>query len=545
MAKARTKKSGSPGPRREREKKPEPAKPKGAVAAAMDKRVDPMLAGMLFVSLALLLTRWFAARQIGFGDSEALYVCYALHPAAAYLDHPGFVGQLARGIAGDGTPSPFGIHTVTAVLATAMPWLVVVVSRRLGAPQRAALAAGLVFAVIPVIAVGLFALTPDLPLAFTWIAALGFAGAALSEKPRTPRAAAYFMGAGLIAGVATSAKVTGLLLLVALAIVYAKSEHRRALALARLCRRGVRAGAIVSFESDVHWAMLRHRFVDTQAGAGFSIKNLGATVGGQLLYLSPVVCVLGAVVARGILWKRRNDDPVTTLLFWTFAVPAGALLVLCLWSRVAEPHWLAPPMLSLAIHAARRVPEEGPSPWSRRLVTWAAGTAFAFTVVVHAWVLVESLSSYWPFDPKANIASELYGWPEVLRATDETLREEQAGEGENAKNVWVVGPHWVVSAQLQAGMPTAHVGCTQDRTDFDDWGPREEWERADSLVFVTDGRFEGPDYDEATLFPAFVETRSQRVTVIRGGKAARTFKIIVLDRRATARAASPEGPRRG
>ena len=31
--------------------------------------------------------------RFGFGDSEALYACYALHPQPAYLDHPALIGR--------------------------------------------------------------------------------------------------------------------------------------------------------------------------------------------------------------------------------------------------------------------------------------------------------------------------------------------------------------------------------------------------------------------------------------------------------------------
>jgi hypothetical protein len=50
----------------------------------------------LLVSFALFGLRLQLAGHTGFGDAEALYICYALHPQPAYLDHPGFVDQVAR-----------------------------------------------------------------------------------------------------------------------------------------------------------------------------------------------------------------------------------------------------------------------------------------------------------------------------------------------------------------------------------------------------------------------------------------------------------------
>ena len=62
------------------------------------------------VSLALLAVRLVAAKTVGFGDSEALYASYALHPQPAYIDHPGLVGIVARTIGGGAAPTPEHAH---------------------------------------------------------------------------------------------------------------------------------------------------------------------------------------------------------------------------------------------------------------------------------------------------------------------------------------------------------------------------------------------------------------------------------------------------
>ena len=41
------------------------------------------------------------------------------------------------------------------------------------------------------------------------LSTLGFAGAALEADPKSARAAAFFLGAGVMAGVASSSKATG------------------------------------------------------------------------------------------------------------------------------------------------------------------------------------------------------------------------------------------------------------------------------------------------------------------------------------------------
>src|SRR5271170_2042573 len=90
------------------------------------------------VSAAMLVVRLVASTRVGFGDSEALYASYALHPQPAYLDHPGLIGVIARAIGEGGAPSPIGAHRATSVAATLLPWVLVVAARAAGATWRAA-----------------------------------------------------------------------------------------------------------------------------------------------------------------------------------------------------------------------------------------------------------------------------------------------------------------------------------------------------------------------------------------------------------------------
>ena len=87
------------------------------------RRMTGLLAA---VSLVLFAVRIFAATRVGFGDSEALYACYALSPQPAYLDHPGLVGLFARAIGHGTAPSPLdgsAGQLTSAVRVTACPTL--------------------------------------------------------------------------------------------------------------------------------------------------------------------------------------------------------------------------------------------------------------------------------------------------------------------------------------------------------------------------------------------------------------------------------------
>jgi hypothetical protein len=485
------------------------------------------LLGLAAVSAVLFATRLVASARVGFGDSEALYASYALHPQPAYLDHPGLIGGIARAIGGGTAPTPEHAHLVTSVLATLVPWVMMLAARACGAPLRRACAAALIFAVVPEIAIGLFAMTPDLPLALSWLGALGFAAAALKAPRGSVMASVGFAASGVLAGLAAASKVTGLLLFASLAVAYASRParvHVRAVA----PWAGLAAGAIlfapyIAFEAQRGWPMLAHRLVDTQHASGLSWRNAGALVGGQLAYLSPLVALLVVLAAREA-WRGRHDA-VGSLLFASFVIPLVALAGLCLWSRAAEPHWLAPSLLALGPAAARA----GTVP-KRRLLVASGLVSGAIVAAVHAWVLIPAAVRLAPasYDARFDLTNELYGWEPVVSA----VRTEAFGEGAPRKSdTVVVGPHWVICAQLDAALRgEVPVGCdTPIPDDFDVWLPRDRWRAADSIVWVTDTRF-GPPPD----LPTHAVVRTRHVHIRRGGREVRLFTVTVLERRAEA-----------
>jgi hypothetical protein len=501
-------------------------RPNGAADGRAEARA---VVALLSASAVLLIVRIVAATRVGFGDSEALYACYALHPQPAYLDHPGLIGVFAQALGGGTSPTPLRAHLATGVLATLVPWVVALACRACGAPWGRAAAAALVVALVPEMAIGLFAMTPDLLLALAWTGTLALAATALRSPAGSTRGFVAFVGAGLLSGVACASKVTGVTLFVALALAYLRTPAR---AHARTVApwAGLVAGAlvfapVVQFEVASGWPMLRHRLVDTQAAAGVSLRNLGALVGGQLAYLSPLVVVLVALAMRS-LWRERRDV-VGSLLLATCLVPLAVLVPLCVWSRVAEPHWIAPALLALAPAAARTQ-----APPSRRLVVASVGLAAVVVLAVHAWVLVPPLLRLAPasYDPRLDLANELRGWPEVVAAARQEARSESTPTSSPGEVV-IVGPHWVVCAQLEAALRgEVPVGCTTPvRDDFDDWLPRSRWQQADSIVWVTDRRFGAPPD-----LPAYAPLRTREVRIERAGRTVRVFTLVVLARRAQA-----------
>jgi hypothetical protein len=477
----------------------------------------------LITSLGLLTLRLGLAEKLGFGDAEALYAAYALHPQPVYLDHPGLIGHVARFIGRGGAPSPAAAHMFTALGATLVPWLGCLAARAAGASWAGALRTLLALALVPELAIGLYALTPALPLAAAWLGALALAARAVAADPKSLLALGLTLGAGVLVGVAFMAHVSGALLglgLVAASLSRPLRARWRTFApWGAVIVSAILAVPVVAWEARRGWPMLTHRFFTTQFDAGVSLRNLAALLGGQLLYVTPAF-LLGAWIALRGLNRRRDADPLSALLFWTCALPGAALALLCAWSRVAEPHWLGPAYLGLAIEYGR----SGGA--SRRLSLTAALSGAAIALL--AWFVVATpvvaRIAGRALPPRYDITNDLYAWKDAAPLLERALSEAASASG---RSPVVVGPHWIVCAQLAAVLGAgAPVGCNgPQRDDFDDWLPRSRWIGAPVIVFVTDSRF---DLDPKTVFAHRRVDGAFRLDVRRDGRVVRTLRVVIL-----------------
>lgn len=482
-------------------------------------------AGMATVLLTVV--RLGAAERLGFGDSEALYAAYAFYPQAVYLDHPGLIGLFARAIGGGAPPSPAVAHQATTLLAALVPWLAALSARALGASWRGAAYAALALLVTPVVSIGLFGMTPDLLLALFWYAALGSAAVALTAKPGSVRALVSTLGAAAAAGLAFDSKVSGALLALGLVLTWASRAgrpHLRTLApWAGLLLLAILVSPVVLEEVQRGFPMLRHRLVDTPHG-GPSLRNLGALVGGQLLYLTPFVSICAGYLLVDLV-KRRAKDAGSRLLFFT-TIATAPLLLLALSSRVAEPHWVVPVFLALPLHFARRVDDEAP-PLKSWAVRGAVTVGVLATALIHVAVLVpiapKLLGSR--YVPRYDLSNDMHVWRDALPLVEQALAEQADG---GAPPI-VVGPHWIVCAQLRAALPASVlVGCDGPQpADFEGWLPRRTWTKAPVVLYVSDDRFQ---VDPVRALPEHSVDSIARTGIRRGGVQVRRLTLVRMTR---------------
>lgn len=499
-------------------------------AEAPRKGFDTPTKVAIGVSVLLLALRMSLAETLGFGDSEALYATYAMFKQPTFLEHPGLIGSLGRMIAdANGVPSAATAHRFTAAAAMALPWVGGLAARAAGASFRGVIWTVVALLITPELAVGLFAYTPDVLLGLCWVTALAAALAALKAEPKSVPALAGTVAAFGLAALGTTAKVSGVLLIVAMLVTWlTKSERKRWKTVAPwaglLCAAMVMSPMVVR-EAGTGFPMLQHRLMATQAGFGLTLRNLGALIGGQVLYVTPFVLFGAVLVAIDLARTHREDGATGRLLFWATFLPAAVLGVLTLLSKVAEPHWMAPVYVALAIHLGRRVDGEKPL-ISKRLMIASVATSLVAIGLVFAVVryplLPKVLGSR--YQARYDLTNDLYAWKDGNRLVSEMLDEAvQLGP----ESVSVVGPHWIVCAQVQAALGnTARVGCQTDiGDDFATFHPPSKWGK--TILFVTDDRFE---VDLASRFPDRAVQAVGRVTVRRGGAAVRTIRVSRLGR---------------
>ncbi len=485
---------------------------------------------LVLLSAAILSLKLAAAFQLGFADAEALYVTYSMFPQPAYLDHPGLVGLAVRGLGSD--PTPLRVHLATAVLNTALPWCAVLVARALGAKHRASYLSGFAMLLVPMLSIGLFAFTPDLLLCGLWIVALGCAGRWLGSAPASFKAVLWGLATGAAIGLACLSKVSGLLLWIAVLATFVFTPRGRAhLAslspLLSVLLTGLLIAPLGVWEWKHGFPMLQHRLVATQTGAGVSLRNLGALLGGQLLYVTPPFLWAAFVVSRRLI---RNDrrDAVDTLLLLATVIPGVVLGTLCLWSRVAEPHWIAPAYLALAFAAARSPDDVGPR---LRRASVALGTSLF--VAAWTWTNTGAFIALMGdrYRARYDLSNDLHVWRQALPA----IVTARSAVGAQSKPPVLFGPHWIVCAQLQAQLgPSVKIACgTPHGDDFQRYFARVGVAGASDVLVISDSRF---DAKAAPALPRYAPVKTWTVQAKRNDALIRTVRISWWRRRARAQA---------
>ncbi len=480
-------------------------------------------AELLAVVLLLAASNILVSSFLGLGDAEALYYCYGEHPSLSYLDHPPLIGWLIFIATTIGGPSVIAVRAVSLTMTVLALVFTYLFTRDLYGSKAAGWSSLLLLAA-PVFSVGMVAATPDAPLVALWpLFTWQLYRALVDERAGAWSRLGRPLLLGLLLGLSFLSKYTGACLGVTAILIVSSRNGRVWLGRPGFwlgtCAAIVTASPVLAWNIQHEWAGLLHRLVWTQEGAGFSLRNAGALIGGQLLYVGPLTLPL-LLWAAVRLWRARAHGPEQQILLAASLPALAAAYLLVLWSDVAEPHWPAAAYMPLFVGTAGLI--SGSSGRVKTLARTAVCLGIALLALLHVLVqtpLLPALSSTKSYRPEYDLGNELRGWPEVA----ETIRSL------NHNRKPVVAAFYTQCSQLtfalnRPGDP--EVRCVSPEIDdFDIWfGPFVV--PKGGALFVTDNRFE---HNPRRLVPGIRSVGAPiTIEISRGGRWVRRFSINTL-----------------
>lgn len=383
-----------------------------------------LLIGVIAAVTLLTLLRFMMAGVTELIPEEAYYWTYSQHPALGYFDHPpmvAWVTAIGTALFGD---TQLGVRFGTFALWAASCGLLFLTGR-LWFGKRVALAATLLFTLVPVyIGAGLI-VTPDAALLFFWLATLYF----ISRALHTNRGA-YWLLAGVTFGGALLSKYYALLLAPSLLLFLLLSRTHRgwlrrpqlwlALPVALLV-----FSPVIIWNAQHEWASFLFQSTRTAVTQNHMLRDALRFWFVQVAMLGPALFVLFVcAAARGIKrgWQQRDDR-------WnfvaSFSLPLFFLFAAASFKTEIHVNWTAPAFLSLALGAAVITLDGLDSADATRAKRWRIGAGAVIALSATAIVLGHT-SLAWGI-PKFLAYSHAGGWRGLAKEV-ESAREDLARE---------------------------------------------------------------------------------------------------------------------
>lgn len=401
-------------------------------------------------------------------DDEAYYWTWSRHLQWGYLDHPPAVALLVASATGPLGDAPWAMRAPSFLLAAATAWVVFRLTRELYGAEAAARSQRL-FHSIPLFVAGGCLVSPDAPFTFLWALSAWAAWRALHGQQR-----AWWL-LGVCVGLGLQSKYSMAFLLPALAALVAGDRTARG----RPEPYGAAALAFLVFLPNLLWnaqnGWSAFRFV-WERGAWVQAApaaNLLLSLGGVLLYLSPVLGVLVLVAP----W--RNTGPADRFLR-ALALPTLLAALAAAVLGKFKPHYIAPVAL-LGVPALAAW--EGP-----RAARWTS-VASAVGALQSAAVTVLAVATLW--DPA--ILADQRGWDRVAA---EVVRRAPAG-------AVVVTTTYQNAGQLSYALRERYpVAVLPGPHTFDQWSPLRAYVGRPALIVYDAASPPGQPYDRWCDRPA-------------------------------------------
>jgi 4-amino-4-deoxy-L-arabinose transferase-like glycosyltransferase len=322
---------------------------------------------LLFI-LAATAVRLVFAGLLSLDIDEAYMVAAGRHPQLSYFDHPPAAWWLSWGAAHlFGSESALAVRTPFILLFALTTWLIYRLGAVLFSPA-AGLWAAVLTTLAPVLGVAAASwVGPDGPVMCALAAAALCLTHALFGQPRA--ATAWWMGAGVCAGLALFSKYTAFLVLAgSLIYLLSQGEHRRWLLRPQPYLAGLLAAAVFSpvliWNAQHHWVSFA--FQGARAGLGrLHPEGPLVTFGGEALYLLPWIW-LPLMIAFVSTLRRGPRDARSWLLVCLAGLPVLVFPLASIWSRNNVLfHWAGPGYLMLTPLLGEAITRRAPAGQAR------------------------------------------------------------------------------------------------------------------------------------------------------------------------------------
>ena len=410
-----------------------------------------------------LLHLLFAAR-VPLAGHEAHYGLYGYYLDWSYVDHPPLIGWL-QALALRVSGADLMLRLIPIALSVLSQYLLVGLVRRLY-PQGSPWLGFVSVLLLQGVAVTHVAITmaPDSPLVPLSIMAVWLTHRLLHQD-----AWRYWVGLGLVLGLAGLAKYTAVLLALSVAVALVIAGQGRAFLRPRLWVSALIAAVLISPVLVWNW---QHDWISFAYQFSYQVKKEGATSGwslaralemqgGQVLAYSPLL-YLGGVLAS--IWAVRRRDQESALLL-VFALPPLLLVSWAAGFGRSAPHWTYFGWVLMTPVAARWLLEH----WTKRPVRVLAylsavysGLLLLFAAAVMQPALRFPESTRHPLGLVA-------GWD---RATERALRllQEMAAEDSSGQEPVLLVQNWHHARWLAwYARPAAALDAGRRRSQYSFW----------------------------------------------------------------------------
>ena len=373
--------------------------------------IDLAAAGLLFL---LTLFRFWYDTQHQLVQDEAYYWQWSRHLDWGYYDNTPLMAPVIRLFTLTLGTSELGVRAGGTVCALIAGIYIYLLAKRLLGPTIA-LASLALANTVPLFAAGSVIMTQDPVQLALWAAALYVIQRALTDRPK------WWILAGILAGLATQAKLNALLLLpsVFLYILLSPSARERWLRRPEPYLAG--AIALLMLAPFLWWnhthqnAFWIHAHAMSSRGSGHDgLKWVGRFLGDQALLMSPLV-FLTYLYTLSDAFKRgyRERDEAYLFLWCPAAVSFAAIVVTALKSKV-EGNWAVDSYVSGFILTAAVLVRC----WESRVAVkrvWVGLSAALAMLLTTAALFPSALYTVGIKFPKPpdDRTNELYGWRQM------------------------------------------------------------------------------------------------------------------------------------